>query len=205
MARKRDRQRPARRGAGRGRGGVHLGGESLPAREVVRWLPGRKCSGGFSGRSFLPQPGGSARGGTGRRELHFFRAGFRNAIEAIFRPAAGNRVARGGLPQRENSRDRDRRSERRQRRGMHARRSGGNRGDSIVPGSRQAGELKDAIARLHGLHNGLSGAGRLRAEPAATGCQPSTWSQITLITAVMGIARINPIAPHIHPQKRAKR
>src|SRR6202041_2568239 len=37
-----------------------------------------------------------------------------------------------------------------------------------------------------------------------TGCRLSTWSQTTFRTAVMGIARISPIAPHIQPQNRSE-
>ena len=38
-----------------GAAGVHLGGESVPAREVVRWCRAGKCPGWISDRGFVPQ------------------------------------------------------------------------------------------------------------------------------------------------------
>jgi len=52
-----------------GAAGVHLGGESLPARDAIRW-----CRSGNAPAEFLPQHRAGTASGSGRRELRFFRA-----------------------------------------------------------------------------------------------------------------------------------
>ena len=75
-----------------GAAGVHLGGESMPVREVGRW-----CRAGNAPAEFLV--GVSCHGieeareaENCGRELRFLRAGFRYAFEKSFWPAARNRA-----------------------------------------------------------------------------------------------------------------
>ncbi len=126
-----------------GAAGVHLGGESAPAGEVVRWLRSGNAPADFLvGVSCHSLEEVLAAENTGA-SYAFFGPVFDSPGEKSFRSTARRRTPRRSLPFRENTCDRDWRGESRKRRGMFARGGIRNRRDSTF----SAGSVDDKRTR----------------------------------------------------------
>ncbi len=131
-----------------GAAGVHLGHESAPVGAVVRW-----CRDGNAPREFLVGVSCHSLEDVGEVQKagadYIFFAGLRNALEAAFRSATGNRPTFGSLPRVADSGDRDRRYQRAERGGMCPRGRRGIAAIRLFQEAVDAGTLEEIVARLH--------------------------------------------------------